>query len=378
MKGNFDATSLIKKYKAGTCTPEEKLLVELWYEELPDQKFDLAPLLLEEDLNEVWGKLSTDIKPHKRVLNPKLLFKAAAIFFAGMLLFEGVFFYSKTAEVKRDNFVKTSIKPGGHKATLTLADGSIIILDKIDKGPFLNEKGIIVSKTGVGGISYYPVNNSTNKGQIASSHRVSTPIGGQYQVVLPDGSNAWLNAASSITYPVYFGHNTRRVNITGEVYFEIAKNKEKPFVVSVNNMHVKVLGTHFNISAYPEDNSIATTLFEGAVEVSTPNDHTGIKPGQIAKWDKGQGKIKKIPADLEAALAWKNGYFIFNDEHITSIMLKLSRWYNVEVSYLGNVTGLNFSAKISRRSNISEVLEIFQSTGTIKFKVEGRRIIVTK
>ncbi|MET3114714.1 transmembrane sensor [Pedobacter sp. CG_S7] len=374
---NFDAKKIINKYKAGTCTAEEKLLVELWYGELPEFNIDLDTELVETDLKGVWQSLKSDINPHKHFLFADFLIKAAAIFLGAMLLLGGSFYFLGKPKNAIVHYVKSQIKPGGNKATLTLADGKTIFLDKVTKGPLFSEKSIKITKTGDGQIeysyNYAQKNANTNKG----NHRISTPVGGQYQVTLPDGSNAWLNAASSITYPINFENKERIVAITGEVYFEIAKNKSKPFKVTVNDMTVKVLGTHFNIAAYQDDPIISTTLFEGAVEIKTAKDVMRLKPRQMAKWNKGEEKIKQMPADLEQALAWKNGYFAFNDENIKSIMLKLSRWYDFEVVYQGNIAALNFSAKISRRSNITEVLEIFQSTGTIKFKIKGRRIIIT-
>lgn len=220
-----------------------------------------------------------------------------------------------------------------------------------------------------------------------SYNRVSIPKGGQYQLTLPDGTKVWLNAASTIAFPPAFTGNERRVKITGEVYFEVAslafvdekgKKEKMPFIVNVNNKaEIKVLGTHFNVNSYSDDGSIKTTLLEGSVEVKSleSNQKFVLKPGQQAAITKtGDLSIKDV--NLEEVLAWKNGYFYFDNTNLQNIMQELSRWYNVKVAYEGNVPERNFSGKIQKDLKLSEVLEILKFT-KVNFRIEDRCIIVT-
>ncbi|HWW40381.1 FecR family protein, partial [Pedobacter sp.] len=198
----------------------------------------------------------------------------------------------------------------------------------------------------------------------------------QYQLKLPDGTLVWLNSASSLRFPTQFAGKERSVELDGEAYFEVAKNKEMPFKVHVRAMEVRVLGTHFNVMAYDDEESISTTLLEGSVKVSNALQTAVIRPGQQASLKKSSGILGVEEVNTVEAIAWKNGKFLFADEDIETIMRRISRWYNVEVEYRGNLSDKNFAGSISRYENVSEVLKMLELTGTIHFKVEGRRIIV--
>lgn len=279
-----------------------------------------------------------------------------------------------------NNAVKTAQKPivpGSNKALLTLANGKTVVLDSASNGIIASIGNTSVVKTNDGKIVYQPASNAeTNK--ILVYNTLSTPKGGEYQVTLPDGTKVWLNAASSISYPQTFSGNERRVKLSGEAYFEVAKNKTKPFYVMVNDVQVRVLGTHFNISGYTDDDKITTTLLEGAVQVSKNNAVKALVPGQKAIVNNGSAAIMVSAADAADAIAWKNGYFTFNDEDITGIMKKVSRWYDVEVVYEGAVSNEKFGGTFYRSKSINELLDYLRRIGNISFKVSGRRIIVMK
>jgi ferric-dicitrate binding protein FerR (iron transport regulator) len=194
---------------------------------------------------------------------------------------------------------------------------------------------------------------------------MSTPRGGQYQLQLPDGSKVWLNAESSITYPITFTGNERKVTISGEVYFEVAKDKNKPFRVSAGDLHVEVLGTHFNINAYADEGSAKTSLLEGSVKI----DREILQPGQAYV----NGKV--IAADVEHDVAWKNGVFNFNDQNLSQIMRQLARWYNLEIEYPQGVPKKEYGGEIGRNLTLAQVLKGLENSG-VRFELKGRQLIV--
>jgi ferric-dicitrate binding protein FerR (iron transport regulator) len=210
---------------------------------------------------------------------------------------------------------------------------------------------------------------------------VRTPRGGTYQVVLPDGSKVWLNAGSSLTFPKKFDKQARVVMLTGEAYFEIAKNPAQPFRVLTIGQHVTVLGTHFNVNAYRDELAPRTTLVEGSVNVSWANQTAILKPGQQAVMLNKSFKISKV--NVDEVLSWKNGKFKFSNESIESLMRKISRWYDVDIEYRGEITKEKFGGQVSKFSKVSDILEVLQLTGYVHFKIEdptekgaGRRIVV--
>jgi len=273
--------------------------------------------------------------------------------------------------------VKADFRPGSNKATLTLSDGSTINLDDVHNGKLASEDNMEVNKPRDGEISYHAaVGSNTASGTRSNINNIKTPRGGQYHVILSDGSKVWLNSASSISFPATFTGKERKVKITGEVYFEIAKNKAKPFIIQSGNQLVEVLGTHFNINSYDDEPDIKTTLLEGAVKILQLN--TGftalLKPGQLAI-NKSSGPILVKKADLEQAVAWKNGLFQVNDVSLETIMRQASRWYDVDVVYQGKIPERKFSGKIKRNVNASEFLQML-AFFNVHFSIEGRTIIV--
>lgn len=273
-----------------------------------------------------------------------------------------------------------TIVPGGNKATLTLSTGKVIQLDTAGNGLIASAgKAKVLKKSSAQLVYEHPSAHPALADNRAPVFNIlSTPKGGIFQVVLPDGTKVWLNSASSLKFPVEFTGNERRVSLTGEAYFEVAKNKDKPFFVNINDVEVRVLGTHFNIAAYQDDDNITTTLLEGAVLVKDNNQSSAIKPGEQAVINNNTNAIRVKAANIEQAMAWKNGYFKFADEDIRSIMKKLSRWYDFDVEYRYEFPNVRLGGTFYRSKSINELLSYMEEVGKINFKVEGRRIIVMK
>jgi transmembrane sensor len=309
----------------------------------------------------------------RRNLSMRYLSAAAAVLLA---LGSGILFNSKsritTQKVVKNNKAEIIILPGSNKAVLTLSDGSHIDLDDSKKGLLCKQGNVKVGKLGNGKLVYQPL-GSTDK--VVIYNTITTPRGGQYQVVLSDGTKVWLNAASALKFPATFTGKARRVELNGEAYFEVAKNKNMPFKVILNKMAIEVLGTHFNVNAYADENEVKTTLLEGAVKLSSGNAVSLLKPGQQAVFgNKNLFNIGEV--DVQEAIAWKNGYFIFDNDNIEGIMRKVSRWYDVEVDYTGKIDEGAYGGTISRFKSVSGVLKSLELTGTVHFKMQGRRITV--
>lgn len=266
------------------------------------------------------------------------------------------------------------IPPGGNKAILTLGDGSSITLDSAGNGVLASQGGTSVSQSGKGQLVYQ---SGKNTASVPVFNTVATPKGGQFHIVLPDGTGVWLNAASSLRFPTAFTGKQRQVEITGEVYFEVAHNKQMPFVVKNGATEITVLGTHFNVMAYDDEKIMRTTLLEGAVKVTRGGREALLAPGQQARISPATGSMRVVDdVDTGKELSWKNGYFQFEDESLESIMRQVSRWYDVEVMYEGTSRGENFTGRLPRNSNVSSVMKILSLSG-VKFRIEDKTIIVT-
>jgi transmembrane sensor len=268
--------------------------------------------------------------------------------------------------------------PGSDQAMLTLSNGKKIILGKVGNGTIIKQGNITITKQ-KNGVLAYAISAQTGKRNVAAvqMNTITTPLGGQYKIILPDGTEVWLNAASSLKFPATFSGRERNVELTGEAYFEVAKNKNMPFKVKFKGQEVEVLGTHFNISAYKDDPESRTTLIEGSVAISRNKIKEKLKPGQQAvSSDTDYPGFKIQQANIEEAMAWKNGLFLFHDANIKDIMTQAARWYDVEVVYRGNLEDKQYGGRVSRYKNISELLKNLELTGTIHFKIEGRRVTV--
>ncbi|TRW21083.1 FecR family protein [Flavobacterium zepuense] len=315
-------------------------------------------------------KIFSRTRPVSRIRKLLPAISIAAMILLG-LSFVGIMLVMRSK--KQENVVvvknRNDIAPGRSVATLTLSDGSKVDLNSIKNGSIAKQSGTTISKTADGQVIY----TNTGKSLALQYNTIETPKGGEYQVVLPDGSKVWLNAASSLKYPTSFSSlKERNVELTGEAYFEVAHNKAQPFRVKTAKQTVEVLGTHFNIMAYSNEAGTNTTLLEGSVKVSSGNNAKIIKPGQeaIVRQD-----IKVQEADTDAAIAWKNGRTYFKNTDIPMMMRTISRWYNVEVIYQGEVTHELFTGGISRKSNLSSLVKILASSG-IHASIEDHKLIV--
>ena len=266
---------------------------------------------------------------------------------------------------------KDSILPGGNKAKLILADGTEVILDTARSGTIGGNGDAKVIKLSEGLLSCA---SPGDKHAPASYSTLSTPRGGQYAITLHDGTKVWLNSASSLRFPSSFSESERVVELTGEGYFEVS-HQSRPFKVKVGEMEIKVLGTQFNIMAYRDEVSVNTTLLEGSVLISTQNENALLKPGEQAQV-KPNSKIGVIAhADVEQAIAWKNGVFNFNGSDIETTMRQIARWYDIEVIHETQITE-HFNGTIPRNVGIEKVLQLLEYTGVVHFQIQGRKIIV--
>ncbi|PST82886.1 anti-sigma factor [Pedobacter yulinensis] len=367
---NQEIDQLFEKYRAGTCSPEERRLVETWYLHWqPQAGPELSPAELEADLAAVRSNLPTGRRPWKGYR----FAAAAAVVFAMV----GLFMIYRSSPVGADSHRRSTarILPGGNHAVLTLANGKKMILDSVSSGVVLEQGGLRISKSKDGLLTYSVQSQAGPAASSPAYNTISTPRGGQYRVNLPDGTQVWLNAASSLRFPVSFAKSERRVDLSGEAYFEVSKDASRPFLVATSRQQVRVLGTHFNVTAYEEESRELTTLLEGRVRVERGQDQWLMKPGQQLSNQPGNVTVRSLP-DAEQAIAWKNGIFSFDQESLYDIMNKIARWYNVSVEYRGDFRDRHYGGNISRFSDVSEVLQTMQLTGTVKFKIEGRRIIV--
>lgn len=363
---------LLTKYLKGKASAEESALVESWYlargKELPAVKEEIDYNAKKQEL---WGRILERRGrrlPAYRKLWPRI---AAAASVVMALSIGGYLLLHKEKDTLQTSSTAHDIAPGGNKAILTLADGRQLSLNDMQNGLISKEGAVQISKTGDGDLWYEEAAAGNSGAPLYNT--LSTPKGGEYHVMLPDGTNVWLNAASSIRYPVRFSGKDRRVELTGEAYFEVANDKSRPFKVTSGKQTVEVLGTHFNIMAYAEERAMRTTLLEGSVKVAADAQSALLKPGQEALVSDG---VAVQEADTDLAVAWKNGRTYFKDADIPTMMRSLARWYNVDIEYRGDIPERIFTGGIPRTSNLSTMLKILGEMN-IHAHIEGRRIIVT-
>jgi transmembrane sensor len=302
---------------------------------------------------------------------------------AVMLIVVSLVFYVYNRSHK-DDVVKESpavvqqndVAPGQYKASLTLADGSVVAVDS-----FFNGKLVQQGNTNVYNKNGQLVYKEEKKGGAVIYNKLTTSKGEMYGTILSDGSKVWLNSQSSIKYPVTFVDDKRKVEITGEAYFEVAsltgQKGKRPFIVTIDGMEVEVLGTKFNVNGYNNEAQIKTTLLEGKVKVSEGDAEKVLSPGQQAKLEKQTGEINTVDdVDVDEAVAWRYGYFQFNDADLQTVMNQIVRWYDVSVVYEGNVPDKKFWGKISRNNSLSNILTALERYG-VHFRIEGKKIIIT-
>jgi ferric-dicitrate binding protein FerR (iron transport regulator) len=355
--------------------PEAEKTLQQYWERVPEQDQFFGEATSQQLLSTILEQRHkpASIRPLRRRVT---WLAAAAILF---LLIVGAWLYRPTSAERQDlpkvlATTSSVIVPGSNKAVLVLGDGTKILLDSARNGHLAAEGNATVTKTD-GQVSYLNQQQAA-AGQALSYNTLFTPKGGQYQVVLSDGTKVWMNAASSLRYPATFSGKDRVVTLTGEAYFEVAKDLSKPFKVVLNGMEVQVLGTHFNVMAYQNEAAIKTTLLEGAVNINSDKQVVRLAPGQQAQRSAG-GLVRVVQdIDMEETMAWKNGYFQFNHDGLDVVMQQIERWYDVQVSFEGKMPERKFGGKISRSSNISDVLKVLELS-KVAFRIEGKKIIVT-
>lgn len=371
-----DYEKLLDQYKAGNCTEEEIAFIESWYLIYQEGRLyeDLSLAEREADLDMVRNGLDLEYQKPQVRLWPRLVAAAAILIVFGA----GLYFYIDKNNPSVPVYANDIASKGKNAATLTLANGEKIELSEARIGKLADQAGIQISKTKDGQL-LYEVKEQVNA-KANTWNTLSTAKGETYMVRLPDGTKVWLNTASSLKYPASFAKLKKRdVELSGEAYFEVAKDPLQPFVVKTATQNVEVLGTHFNINSYTDENGTKTTLLEGAVKVSLRDGILSrvIKPGEEVLNIQQQLQVR--PANLKDAVAWKSGYFRFNNENLESIMRQVSRWYDVDVVYAGNrneLAELTFWGIVSKEKNVSEVLKMIERAEKVKFSITGRTITV--
>jgi transmembrane sensor len=375
---------LIAGFIRKTLTPEEHDELDGWvaaseensrlFEELTDEKnlekslAHYEKLDKEAALKKVKSKLDFT-KPRLSGAFPRLWKYAVA---ASILIIAGavIYIYVNNPTPDKDGNEKLintqDVAPGSDKATLTLSNGSVIALDTA--GSSLHTLGI--SKKD-GEVDYNEISENSN-----GYHTLSVPKKGRYRLVLEDGSRVWLNAESSITYPVKFTGKERNVQVTGEVYFEVFKDKSRPFKVEAGESKIEVLGTEFNVNDYANEPALSTTLVEGSVKIINKETPYKLKPGQQAEIFP-EGNVRINDANIEEVTAWKKDVFKFVNQDIKTIMRQVQRWYGVEVVYADSIPN-HFYAEISRNTPVSKLLHYLESTKRVHFKIEDNKIFVMK
>jgi ferric-dicitrate binding protein FerR (iron transport regulator) len=376
----------------GTITPEEKARFEAWYNGLDFSKLELLDHWAAgpEDISaHILQKLQTSLcetkeepvspmaQVHELAHVHDLRYSRRWVAAAAVLLLIGAgsyFFYFRNKDAggpgkTAGQMLAGDVAPGRYGAVLTLSDGARIVLDSVGNGHIATQGGSQVLMQN-GAIVYEkapaaPVVYNT----------MTTPRGRQFRVVLPDGSCVWLNAASTLRYPTAFTGDRRTVELSGEAYFEITKDERKPFIVTARGMRVQVLGTAFNLMAYPDETAVNTTLVTGAVRVVTDKSSLVLDPDQQACLpDSGRFTVSK--PNLKEVLAWKDGRFRFDGAKITAIMRQIARWYDVDIEYSGEIPSNEFNGSISRAEYARKILDALERTGNVHFSLEGRKIIV--
>jgi ferric-dicitrate binding protein FerR (iron transport regulator) len=369
--------------------PENERMVKLVMDKLMDKSAD--DLKMPEDTARVILQQIVAVNNRKAIGAKAVLFtgvwrKVAAAAVVIVIAVAAMIYAGRDKKAPEKTVVKekSDIHPGGDKGSLTLADGTVLSLNEMPDGILQQQGNYRIRKKG--GVLQCDINGGDAQIAGKSYNVLSTPRGGQFQLMLPDGSNVWLNAESSLKFPVAFDKNAREVELSGEAYFEVKTIRDqnskakKPFNVLVRlpsgkEARVEVLGTHFNVNAYNNESSVKTTLIEGAVNVSEEGSSVVLKPGQQARLSENNSLSVDRHADVEGAVAWKNGLFHFDNVDITTIMRQIGRWYNVDIVYAGKIAPRHFVGKIRRSAELSEVLEILRLSD-IDFKVDGKTIVV--
>jgi ferric-dicitrate binding protein FerR (iron transport regulator) len=387
--------SLIVKRMQDSLSQKEQAELDAWlhedsenfllYEELMDENRltgDLAQLQSidhESAYQRLAGRLFHTIPVVKTNTRRIWYFAAAAILVLGVSAW--ILYSQWNQKPDAANIATTTqqewdnIKPGSKKAILTLADGRQIDLDNNKQGIIAKEGNNTIQQSHAGKLYYSENSHSFSSGNTAPKNTLYVPRSGEYNVTLNDGTIVWLNALSTLRFPVQFGLAERRVSLEGEAYFQVAKDAARPFIVEVDSVEVRALGTEFNITAYPEDKKMEAALVHGLISISKNSAQHLLKPGSVAEIpDTGDIEIKK--ADIEEVTGWKNGVFVFHNTSLSDIMNQFARWYDIDVEYPDGVPTINFTGALKRVDGIYRVINLLELTGEVRFTVHGRKILV--
>lgn len=372
MKRKAIYKQLVRRYIENKASDREK---EVFFHLLAGGKLDKY---LHAEMEARAGRTLSAVARNRSGFTTLAIRYTAAATFTGLLALTGMLWSryhrrdQNSTHSTTGTFYKNEVPPGGNHAILTLANGLHVVLDSAGKGSLGMQGASRIVKINSGSLFYKAVS-----GDHSSSYynTITTPAGGQYQVTLADGTKVWLNALSTIKFPTSFDGPGRTVELTGEAYFEVSKDKSKPFHVKVNGMDVQVLGTRFNVNAYADESTLKTTLLEGAVKLTKGNAALVLNPGQQGQTAPAGGLSIVRDVDTDEAVAWKNGYFSFDDADIRTVMRQLARWYGIKVRYEGNPTNAQFWGKMGRDLNLTQVLSGLDKS-KVHFQLEGTTLTV--
>jgi len=383
---NIRLQEIANKFLNGKISDAEQAEFDAWFNQIETNDIFVPESVAssqEEHRQIILNRIHEKINQYEKGNRVRRMWLRVAAAVILMMLSFGLFkIFNKQISYQHTLSKLKSVTPGGNNAILTLANGKQIVLNNSRNGLLVNLGNITVSKANNGQVIYKVIGSAKNTLRV-SYNTITTPNGGQYEVILPDGSKVWINSSSSLKYPTQFTGKERDVELNGEGYFEVAKNKLMPFKVSSHGQTVEVLGTHFNINAYTDEPGIKTTLLEGSVKVTAMGTEKPqlLIPGQQAIFNKGG--IMVSDADTAQAVAWKNGLFYFKDADVASIMRLLARWYNLKIDINGQLPERKFSGKIYKNLNAAQVLQIINYSA-INYKVEeptdgksAKRLIIT-
>lgn len=387
---SFRMAALMARHLRNSLSDAERAELEQWLAANDSNRQAMEELLNADTATEQWRsmayfqsrtgdameKVAASIQPTRtRTRRLPYFYKAAGIVLLVISALSAVWIARNHKSAPAETFAFTGdILPGSQKAKLVLANGNSLVLNNDGDTAIMQGVSVKVQQQ-QGLLAYEGFENTSDNIQY---HQLITPKGGEYHLQLEDGTHVWLNAASSIRFPTRFAGKERRVQLTGEAYFEVAKDKEHPFIVDINqNASIEVLGTHFNVNAYTDEENMSTTLLEGAVAVTTGNDRRKIIPGQQAVVKPhGNDPIVVAPADTLRAIAWKNGVFDFNDAKLSEVMRQVSRWYDIEIVYEKGIPDIRVWGRMKRNQNLQQLIRILNGMDVKARLEDGRKLVV--